>query len=141
MADLDRPLFRGATALAVMLGLWVLSGVSFAQQAKPGEAAFVKYRASCHGTGGKGDGPLADMLVAKPTNLTLLAKENKGTFPAWKVERAIDGRDSVAGHGTTDMPVWGERFKAQGMSGNPRETGVRCRICEIVGYIKSIQEK
>jgi len=141
MFDLDRFLFHGATGIAVILGLCVLPGVSLAQQANPGKADYVRYCASCHGTTGKGDGPVANLLVVKPTDLTLLAKQNNGTFPALRVERAIDGRDSIKGHGDSEMPVWGERMKRASNPGNPRETTIRCRICQVVGYIKSIQEK
>jgi hypothetical protein len=58
-----------------------------------------------------------------------------------RVERAIDGRDSIKGHGSTDMPVWGERLKRQSNPGNPRETAIRCRICGVIRHINSIQEK
>ncbi len=143
MAGLHRFLFHSAIAFTLILGLCAASSISLAQQLSvpPRGVPYNQYCASCHGSDGKGDGPLAKMLVTKPTDLTLLAKENKGTFPALKVQRAIDGRDPVTGHGDTDMPVWGQRFKVESMSGNPRETGVRCRVCEIVGYISSMQEK
>ena len=42
---------------------------------------------------------------------TRLAQRNKGRFDAEKVQRIIDGRDPVKGHGGPDMPVWGDAFK------------------------------
>jgi hypothetical protein len=38
-----------------------------------------------------------------------LAQENQGVFPYRRVYEIIDGTSQVAGHGTRDMPVWGER--------------------------------
>jgi hypothetical protein len=51
--------------------------------------------------------------TTKPADLTQLAKQNGRTFPGVKVMRGIDGRDEVRTHGTSDMPVWGERFRAE----------------------------
>ena len=47
-------------------------------------------------------------------------------FDADKVYRMIDGRESVKGHGGTDMPVWGDAFKrsVEGYS----EKAVKARI-------------
>jgi mono/diheme cytochrome c family protein len=110
----------------------VLSGSS-------GEAMFKTYCGSCHGKSAKGDGPLADSLRFRPADLTLIAKRNGGKFDSDKVYRTIDGRDTIKGHGGTDMPVWGDAFKRsdEGYS----EKAVKARIQSIVDYLKSIQVK
>jgi len=95
--------------------------------------------ASCHGTDGKGDGPLAENLRVRPPDLTLLARRHKGEFPADKVFRIIDGRNPVKGHGGPDMPVWGDAFKNE-------ETGfddarVREKIRSVVDYLRTLQQK
>lgn len=42
-----------------------------------------------------------------PTDLTQLTKKNAGKFPDAKVSHYIAGEETVAAHGTRDMPVWG----------------------------------
>ncbi len=110
----------------------VLSGTS-------GDALFKTYCGSCHGKSAKGDGPLADSLRFRPADLTLIAKRNGGKFDSDKAYRTIDGRDTIKGHGGTDMPVWGDAFKRsdEGYS----EKAVKARIQSIVDYLKSIQVK
>jgi len=130
---------RFSLALEVVTFVCVLPGASSAQQA--GKARFERYCSSCHGTDAKGDGPLANLLTTKPADLTQLAKQNGGTFPGVKVMRAINGRDEVRAHSISDMPVWGERFKAESPAVHTRETAVRGTAQEIVQYIQSIQEK
>jgi mono/diheme cytochrome c family protein len=131
------------SALAATLLFWALPGVSSAQGvAAGGQAKFDRYCSSCHGTDAKGNGPLASLLTKKPANLTQLAKSNGGKFPGIKVMREIDGRDTVRAHGTSDMPVWGETFKAAGTtSSQTGESAVRGTAQEIVSYIETIQEK
>jgi len=76
-----------------------------------GEDTFLRYCASCHGPGGRGDGPLAASLTKPPADLTQIAKRNGGVFDEGAVMATIDGRRAVAQHGTRDMPVWGAVFE------------------------------
>ena len=96
---------------------------------------------SCHGVGGKGNGPMAKVLKVQPSNLTTIAKSNEGIFPLDKVFRTIDGRYGVTGHGDRDMPIWGARYlkgaARYGVFGG--EDVVQLRILELVYYIQSIQ--
>jgi mono/diheme cytochrome c family protein len=140
MADYSRAI--SFTALAAATLLWALPGVSSAQGEPAGKARFERYCSSCHGTDAKGDGPIANLLTTKPVDLTQLAKNNAGKFPGTKVMREIDGRDTVRAHGTSDMPVWGENFKAAGTrSSHTAESATRGAAQEIVQYIQTIQEK
>jgi len=104
-----------------------------------GAALFKTYCASCHGPSAKGDGPLADHLRIRPPDLTLFAKRNAGKFATDKVERIIDGRAPVKGHGGSDMPVWGDAFKrsSEGYS----EAAVKARIKALVEYLEGLQVK
>lgn len=43
-----------------------------------------------HGADAKGAGPLSDKLKTKPTDLTLLAKRNHGSFDSTAVYQMID---------------------------------------------------
>jgi mono/diheme cytochrome c family protein len=102
--------------------------------AASGAQSFKIYCASCHGTGAKGDGPLAQHLKVPPADLTTIAQSNDGQFPFDDVRKKIDGRESVAGHGTTDMPVWGDAFKT-----TDTEEQAQKRIDDITHFIWSIQ--
>jgi mono/diheme cytochrome c family protein len=129
-------------AALVAASVWALSGVAFAQGGPAGKARFEQYCSGCHGTDGKGDGPLANLLTEKPADLTQLAKNNAGNFPGTKVLRAIDGRDTVRAHGPSDMPIWGMNFKAAGTrASHTGESATRGMAQEIVQYIQTLQEK
>jgi mono/diheme cytochrome c family protein len=85
----------------------------FAWSAESGRELYFKHCASCHGAGGRGDGPVAADLKVKVTDLTLLQKGNKGLFPLARVMTSIDGSRRVRGHGSPTMPVWGEIFEKE----------------------------
>jgi len=103
-----------------------------------GRALYVEHCATCHGTSGRGDGPVADSLRARPTNLTRFARTNGGVFPSERTRQVIDGR-GIASHGSVEMPVWGNVFKAAAAPGDSRS--VQQRIDAIVAYLESIQER
>src|ERR1700692_3757798 len=72
-------------ALAVITSVVVWSSPAFAQQklgAPPGRGSYIRYCGNCHGDDGKGNGPKASTLNPKPGDLTQLAKNSNGTFPA-----------------------------------------------------------
>lgn len=100
-----------------------------------GKHLFRSYCATCHGATGEGDGPLAEVLSVPPSNLTLISADNGGVFPAERTRKIIDGREKVKGHGSGDMPAWGDAFKA--VSGSEDE--VATKIDRLVHYLMSIQ--
>jgi mono/diheme cytochrome c family protein len=104
-----------------------------------GDSLFKNYCATCHGPTAKGDGPLADHLRFRPPDLTLFAKRNGGKFAADKVERIIDGRAPVKGHGGSDMPVWGDAFK--GSQEGYDEAAVKARIKALAEFLEGLQVK
>jgi len=97
---------------------------------------FQTYCAACHGKEGKGDGPVAKTLKATPPDLTKLSARNRGTFPAIKVRRSIEGAIEVPAHGTPDMPVWGALFV--GLDHDPALKELR--IDKLTDYLQSIQK-
>ena len=109
------------------------------RQSIAGRDVFRTYCATCHGPTGRGDGPLADSMRRKPTNLTEIAKRNGGTYPSDLVFRTVDGREPVRGHGGPDMPVWGDAF-ARSAGGGDAEA-VRAKIESLVKFIETIQVK
>jgi mono/diheme cytochrome c family protein len=115
---------------------------SAAQEMSYGQAEYLDSCAVCHGQAGTGDGPLADQLLKRATDLTRLAEQNGGECPYWRVFAVIDGRYVVPGHGERDMPVWGRRFlerdaKVHGPKGG--EIVTTERIHELAGYVQSLQ--
>jgi len=107
----------------------------------PAKATYLRYCSACHGESGKGDGVVSHLMHPKPTDLTKLAKENKGEFPYARTMRVIDGREAVRAHGDPDMPVWGEIFQVEdGMTLN-RQATVRGKLMLIVDHLSSIQVK
>jgi mono/diheme cytochrome c family protein len=108
-------------------------------QAFEGGSLYRTYCASCHGTSGRGDGPVAQHLRKPPANLTQIAKLNQGVFPADKVARAIDGRDVARTHGSSDMPVWGDAFTKATTASDA--DAVKQRIDALVRYLEGMQEK
>ena len=109
-----------------------------------GKRDYIEYCAECHGKDGKGKGPKAKQLTKQPKNLTLLSKENGGSFPETVVYQTIDGRrirtdaDGVTVetfHGLTEMPNWGELFRTI----EDDEGAVDEQISRIIDYLEGIQ--
>jgi mono/diheme cytochrome c family protein len=114
-----------------------------------GRTEYMSNCASCHGVGGKGDGPVAQGLTKKPSDLTTLARRSGGALPAQLVWEMIDGRASVDifAHGSRDMPVWGAEYRAMALlQSDPAiaarpEWYVRGRIVSLIDYLNRIQVK
>jgi mono/diheme cytochrome c family protein len=104
-----------------------------------GTDLFVRYCASCHGTRGEGDGPVAPFFKLQPPDLTKIARRHGGKFPTEDVGKIIDGRENLAAHGTRSMPVWGFEFAlAQGGTREARDQA-QTLISRLVEYLRSIQ--
>jgi len=102
-----------------------------------GRDSFEFYCASCHGTGGKGDGPIASALKVPPSDLTSLARRYRGAFPKDLVLAVVmGGGQPMPGHGSADMPAWGLIFRGL----DPSEPRVRQRIDNLVTYVGELQE-
>ena len=94
------------------------------------------YCASCHGTEGKGDGPVAPALNSKVPDLTTIAQRNGGVFPATQVNKIISGDQIILAHGTREMPVWGPIFH---QVQEDRDYG-EVRLQNLTNYLKSVQK-
>lgn len=92
------------TAIAGMMGL------AHAQRVDIGKSEFDSNCATCHGTSGKGNGPMAGYLTGRLPDLTTLSSRNSGVFPFALVYDTIDGSRVLKGHGSREMPVWGSRY-------------------------------
>ncbi len=132
-----------------------MAGAAQAQDVDVGKSEFQSSCASCHGADGKGNGPLREQLKVPPPDLTVLARNNNGEFPADALYQTIDGSKAVPAHGNREMPIWGERFnpiislphsvdpsywKLAGPEQSP-EVVVRKRISAVIDYLGRIQQK
>lgn len=111
-------------------------------QEATGERDYMRACVSCHGISGKGDGPLADLMTLKVSDLTVLSISNDGTFPLHDVMMFIDGRSRIRAHGG-DMPVWGQIFVQDAEDYVARyeaENVAERRVLSLALYIESIQE-
>jgi mono/diheme cytochrome c family protein len=106
------------------------------QDYNSGEYLYRAFCASCHGSRGRGDGPVAGMLRVAPPDLTSIARRNGGSFPRDRVLASIDGRQAVRGHGSAEMPVWGDVLKR---TEGQNETVVRSRLAALVSHLESLQ--
>jgi hypothetical protein len=105
-----------------------------------GEQIFEHRCASCHGSDGTGNGPLATTLDRQPTNLTNISKHNGGQFPAARVVEIITFGGSIAAHGIGPMPVWGRIFSREGGSGKIGAAASRRNLIALKRYLQSIQK-
>ena len=152
---MQRIKWRYSVSSAVLCMALGATGFVWAQEGRPemvppgvvttGKLEYRSHCAQCHGPNAKGDGPVAAALTKKPTDLTMLAKNNKGDFPEKRVESFINGSETVAAHGSREMPIWGVDFRkvraTGGVQAQRTTEEVNQRVRLLVDYIKSIQEK
>ena len=136
----------------IAAGFWLLVSASSsmaldeATQIKLGEIEYMANCASCHGVKGTGDGPVAEVLTTKPSDLTQITKQYSGTYPADEVYRVINGLKMINPHGSREMPVWGPRYwesAGERSASVPHDVDMQAmvhgRITALVQYIESIQ--
>jgi len=103
-----------------------------------GSRLYAEYCAVCHGSEGRGDGPMATGLTTPPSDLRRLTVAYGGIFPVTQVRETIDGRTPPLLHGTRDMPIWGDAFKrTRGPQGERR---VEERLDLLIDYLQTLQE-
>ena len=127
----------GAIFCAVAAPRAVAQGVEVNAALTLGKERFERNCSICHGVDGKGGGSFAGILKVDPPDLTVLTKNNNGSFPFTEVYNAIDGRNAPLAHGREGMPIWGDRYKQVVEGGS--ETLVRGRILELILYLDSLQ--
>ena len=129
-----------------VIGLTLFSGAVLAQQRTDfGKREFETNCANCHGVNGKGNGVWVEFLKRSPPDLTQEAKKNQGILPINRLYEVIDG-SNVTGHGTRDMPVWGQVYRirdAEYYGDVPYDPNalVRSRVLALIEYINRIQER
>lgn len=127
-------------ALLVAAGCVLLAGKISAQSLNlkvplDGPSVYKAYCAACHGADGKGRGPAAEALKNKPTDLTAIAKNNKGAFPRTTIEEVLQSGKKWKAHGSKEMPTWGPVFRAV----DADDKIAYAHIYNLVTYLESIQ--
>ncbi|MFN7923852.1 MAG: c-type cytochrome [Bryobacteraceae bacterium] len=110
-----------------------VTGVS----ASSGKAMFQAYCASCHGMDGRGKGPAAANLKTPPADLTQLARAHGGKYPETHVTTTLGQLQGAAHHGSKDMPLWGDVFRAN----HENESMVSMRIANLTRYVGTLQAR
>ena len=131
-----------------LLALLLFTAPALADEAlDQGKADFNRLCAPCHGESGKGDGPQAEHLPKKPADLTAITAKY-GRFPQDKVFETIAGLDMPEGHGTREMPIWGDVFVTEEVGNSTKvEDAMKAsdeasrRIAGLVRYVEAIQSK
>jgi mono/diheme cytochrome c family protein len=104
--------------------------------ASSGGEIYPRYCATCHGVSARGNGPLAADLRVPVPDLTTIAARSGGKFPAERVQKIITNGENLRGHGSADMPAWGDAFKrASGLDGATPEQAIR----NLTHYLWSLQ--
>lgn len=119
---------RRSTMAVLALGVVVLGCASVETR---GRTVYDLHCVMCHGGSGRGDGYFADQLLLLPPDLTLLARDNGGTFPAMRVRASIVGEGRAA-HFSGAMPD----FADLDVSGIAPDSQLEA----VVAYLESIQQ-
>jgi mono/diheme cytochrome c family protein len=104
-----------------------------------GEENFQRLCAACHGSSGRGDGPVSEVLSVAVPDLTRITERYGGEFPRETVKQQIDGRDRITAHGNVQMPVWGYEFYIDEGAGAFSEQGVSETLDALVEYLETLQ--
>jgi mono/diheme cytochrome c family protein len=102
-----------------------------------GAEIFRDYCAPCHGLDGRGNGPVAPALRFKVPDLTQISKRAGGKFPSARIRAVIEGAETVSGHGSREMPVWGPVFHQIAAD---QDLGA-VRTDNVTRHLESIQQK
>ena len=132
--------------MRLLLAFLMMAGPALADEAlEQGRADFLQLCAPCHGESGTGGGPQAGKLGKPPSDLTLITRRY-GRFPEDRVFDTIAGIDMPEGHGTREMPAWGDVFISEGVGESTEladalraSDDASRRIAGLMRYIESIQ--
>jgi len=117
MRGMRRRLKNGAAAVAVAA---LLASVPLGAQGQDAKQLYEKQCGSCHGAGGKGDGPVGKILKPPPGDF---ATTLKGTSDADVIKIIKEGGKPVGK--SVSMPAYGSKLSDD-------------QIKEIVQYIKGL---
>lgn len=137
---------RAAAIGALAAGVGALALASAIAQAQPagtqgpGQEAYLQYCASCHGPQGDGRGPLAEELRTPPSDLTRLHERFGSPLQPQRLLERVDGRRMARAHGSSEMPVWGQKLARNVPRGSGTEVQTRGTLLIIIDWLESIQK-
>jgi mono/diheme cytochrome c family protein len=140
---MKRWLAQAAIAAAALL----VGGAALAQpRTDLGRFEYDNNCVACHGANGRGDGYYAQYLKLSMPDLTTVSQRNGGVFPADRMQRIIDGREDIKGHGPRQMPIWGAHYNERAEqyykgTAFDAEVFIRVRMLALVDYLYSIQNR
>ena len=106
-----------------------------------GRELFQEQCSPCHGIDATGNGPMAAALKVAPSDLTEISKRAGGVFPAARIVEIITFGSALAGHGSREMPIWGEIFSNDVGGGRRGAASSRRAVLELKRYLEAIQKK
>lgn len=129
---------------AVGLALSAFAAGTSSDRWSVGHLEYQAHCAACHGTAGRGGGPLNPQLMHPAPDLTTYARRNGGMFPTQLAWEAIDGRPYLGDDTPArQMPLFGLEFRADAQSGAEAtaypEWQVSERIAALVDYLATLQ--
>ena len=72
-----------------------------------------------------------------PGDLTQLSIRNGGEFPSFRLRKMLGGEETVRGHGTRKMPVWGAGLDM----GQPGSKQASERVDRVIEHLKTMQAR
>ena len=125
-----------ARAHAEATGDWFAPDQPAPDSIESGAHTYAFHCAACHGRDGKGNGPVAETLRQKPTDLTTLTRRHKGRFHATRSWISCwDGEEPFVRTARAEMPVWGPLFREL----NPYDSRIDVRAARLVNHLESLQ--
>ncbi|QXI63896.1 hypothetical protein CP157_01623 [Paracoccus marcusii] len=132
-----------AVMMAGVAGL-ALAGLvtACAPEAQPTGAArdYADYCASCHGPGGRGNGPAAVGMVPAPADLTMLAAQDGGVFPKTRVMGQLVGY--TMGRSESHMPIFEVLREGPVVmydDGSGQRVATPARLVALADYLQTLQ--
>lgn len=125
--------------MRAFLTLVLLATPALADDPVRGGVIFQTHCATCHGTAAKGDGPMADVLHQRPSDLTRLTEG--GVFPMTRVLMRITGEE-MAVHGGP-MPLYGMILQGEAEAVLLEDGGemvVPEAVADVATWLQTVQE-
>jgi len=109
---------------------------SFVTTSTSGQEMYTVYCSSCHGKDGRANTPVARLCAVPPADLSVLAFNNHGIYPASRVAEVLRNGTGKTPTGQGYMPVWQPLLQSM----NSETLAVtELRIRNLTDYVKTLQ--
>jgi mono/diheme cytochrome c family protein len=103
-----------------------------------GKDMYAVYCAGCHGEDGRGEGHSARHCTVPPADLTQLARNNHGIYPAERVCEVLRRGTGQPPKGQGYMPIWEPLLNS--LNAEPASVTEE-RIRSLAEYVKTLQDR